>query len=92
MPSSLNYRVATNHPATNIIGNPTDRVRTRGSFNNLALCAFSAFLSNVEPLSYIDALESPDFVLAMQEELNQFERNDVWDLVPRPKDKLIIGT
>ena len=28
----------------------------------------------------------------MQEELNQFERNQVWELVPRPKDQTIIGT
>ena len=28
----------------------------------------------------------------MQEELNQFEINQVWELVPRPKDKHIIGT
>ncbi|RJG14692.1 hypothetical protein D4A39_16845, partial [Alcanivorax profundi] len=28
----------------------------------------------------------------MQEELNQFVRNDVWYLVPRPKGKHIIGT
>ena len=28
----------------------------------------------------------------MQEELNQFERNKVWDLVPRPNDHPIIGT
>ena len=28
----------------------------------------------------------------MQEELNQFERSDVWELVPRPNDQSIIGT
>ena len=28
----------------------------------------------------------------MQEELNQFTRNEVWELVPRPEDKTIIGT
>ena len=28
----------------------------------------------------------------MQEELNQFERNKVWTLVPRPKHHPIIGT
>jgi len=28
----------------------------------------------------------------MQEEVNQFQRNDVWDLVPKPKQKNIIGT
>ena len=28
----------------------------------------------------------------MQEELNQFERNEVWTLVPRPKNTNVIGT
>jgi len=26
----------------------------------------------------------------MQDELNQFKRNDVWDLVPKPEHKNII--
>ena len=28
----------------------------------------------------------------MQEELKQFERNEVWELVPRPNDQSVIGT
>ena len=28
----------------------------------------------------------------MQEELNQFERNEVWELVLRPNDQSVIGT
>ena len=28
----------------------------------------------------------------MQEELNQFKRNEVWELVPRPNDQSVIGT
>ena len=28
----------------------------------------------------------------MQEELNQFEMNKVWNLVPKPRDHPIIGT
>ena len=28
----------------------------------------------------------------MQEELNQFERKEVWELVPRPHDQSVIGT
>ena len=30
--------------------------------------------------------------MAMQEELNQFERNNVWELVPNPGHQSIIGT
>ena len=28
----------------------------------------------------------------MHEELNQFVRNDIWELVPRPKNFHVIGT
>ena len=28
----------------------------------------------------------------MQEELNQFESNEVWELVPRPNNQSVIGT
>jgi hypothetical protein len=36
-------------------------------------------------------LHDPDWVLAMQEELNNFKRNEVWSLVPRPKQN-VVGT
>jgi hypothetical protein len=39
------------------------------------------------------ALEDPDWVEAMHEELNNFERNKVWSLVEKPKDcRNVIGT
>jgi hypothetical protein len=28
----------------------------------------------------------------MEEELNQIDKNDTWELVPRPKDRNVIGT
>ncbi|XP_075086878.1 putative mitochondrial protein AtMg00820 isoform X1 [Nicotiana tabacum] len=33
-----------------------------------------------------------DWVNALQDELNQFERSQVWHLVPRPNDRKMIGT
>jgi hypothetical protein len=48
-------------------------------------------VSPKEPTKIEDALKDPDWVLAMQEELNNFERNQVWSLVERPKTN-IIGT
>jgi hypothetical protein len=38
-----------------------------------------------------DALRDPDWVLAMQEELNNFTRNEVWHLVGRPNQN-VVGT
>jgi hypothetical protein len=41
-------------------------------------------VSITEPTSIDVALQDPEWILAMQEELNQFTRSDVWDLVPKP--------
>ena len=73
-----------------IIGDPDTGVRTRKATQNE--CHFSGFLSDMEPKKVDEALEDPDWVIAMQEELNQFNRQKVWKLVPRPKDKSVIGT
>ena len=45
----------------------------------------------LEPLKVEQALGDPDWVMAMQEELNNFERNQVWTLVERPNTN-VIGT
>ena len=46
----------------------------------------------IEPTTVNEALSDDGWILAMQEELIQFQRNDVWDLVPKPQQKNIIGT
>jgi hypothetical protein len=38
-----------------------------------------------------DALRDPDWVVAMQEELNNITRNEVWHLFPRPNQN-VVGT
>ena len=39
-----------------------------------------------------EALNDVDWVNAMHEELNNFTRNQVWELVERPKGHNVIGT
>ena len=39
-----------------------------------------------------EAIQEPKWIIAMQSELNEFERNKVWDLVERPPDRTITGT
>jgi hypothetical protein len=40
----------------------------------------------------LEAGKDAKWILAIQDELNQLERNDVWELVPRPIIQSIIGT
>ncbi|GJY09263.1 retrovirus-related pol polyprotein from transposon TNT 1-94 [Tanacetum coccineum] len=54
-------------------------------------CYYDAFLTAVEPKTYKDALTQACWIEAMQEELNEFERLEVWELVPRP-DKVMVIT
>ncbi|GJZ85912.1 hypothetical protein Tco_0651251 [Tanacetum coccineum] len=46
----------------------------------------------IEPKNINEVLTDESWVIAMQEELNQFISNDVWELVPNPKNMTIIGT
>ena len=51
-----------------------------------------AFVSQIEPKNVNDALNDSNWIVAMQDEFNQFTRNDVWFLVPKIDDMNIIGT
>ncbi|GKB51845.1 hypothetical protein Tco_0902598 [Tanacetum coccineum] len=50
----------------------------------------SQYLFN--PKDVKEALKDESWVVAMQEELNQFVANDVWELVPLPMSQSVIGT
>nr|KAJ0184754.1 hypothetical protein LSAT_V11C900488090 [Lactuca sativa] len=79
------------HPVDRIIGNIHDGVRTRSSvFNNFWM--YVNFVSMILPDKVHTALQDADWIKAMQEELNEFERHKVWTLVPRPSGKTITGT
>jgi hypothetical protein len=43
----------------------------------------------MEPFKVKDVLRDPDWVVVMQEELNNFKRNQVWSLVERPKQNIV---
>jgi len=46
----------------------------------------------IEPKNQKEAITDEHLIIAMQEELNQFERNNVWELVKKPENYPIIGT
>ena len=51
-----------------------------------------AMISQMEPKSINEAIIDESWTKAMKEELSQFERNKVWNLVPDNQGKTIIGT
>ena len=79
------------HKLEKIIGDLKSKVTTRGHLANFS--EHQAHISMVEPKKVFEALEDPDWLEAMHEELNNFKRNKVWNLVEKPKDCLnVIGT
>jgi hypothetical protein len=54
-------------------------------------CEHYSFVSSIEPFRVEEALQDLDWVLAIQEELNNFKRNEVWSLVPGLKQN-VVGT
>ena len=59
------------HPFELIIGDPDVGVRSRSATQNE--CMYFVFLSKMEPKKIEEALTNQDWVVAMPEELNQFE-------------------
>ena len=55
------------------------------------MCAFSAYVSLIEPKNIKEELLDSYWISAMQEELNQFEKSRVCNLVPKPQNKTVIG-
>ncbi|GJT44329.1 retrovirus-related pol polyprotein from transposon TNT 1-94 [Tanacetum coccineum] len=79
------------HPLENIIGDLDRPVSTRLQLHEQALfCYYDAFLTSVEPKNYKDALTQACWIEAMQEELHEFERLEVWELVPPPDKAFVI--
>ncbi|GJU53031.1 retrovirus-related pol polyprotein from transposon TNT 1-94 [Tanacetum coccineum] len=54
-------------------------------------CFFDAFLTSVKPDNYKEALLKSSWIDAMQEEIHEFERLEVWELVPHPHYVIIIN-
>jgi hypothetical protein len=44
----------------------------------------------LKPFKVEDALRDPDWVVAMQEELNNFKRNEVWSLVEKLMQNIVV--
>ncbi|GKB62775.1 retrovirus-related pol polyprotein from transposon TNT 1-94, partial [Tanacetum coccineum] len=90
--SKHNSKWTKDHPLKNIIGELARPVSTMLQLHDQALiCYYDAFLTYFEPKTYKDALTQSCWIKVMQEELNEFERLEVWELVPRP-DKVMVIT
>ncbi|GJZ53628.1 retrovirus-related pol polyprotein from transposon TNT 1-94 [Tanacetum coccineum] len=80
------------HPLDNVIGNPSRPVSTRKQLATDALwCLYNSVLSKVEPTNFKSAITEDGWFQAMQDEIYEFDRLQVWELVPRPDYVMIIA-
>ncbi|GJT40290.1 retrovirus-related pol polyprotein from transposon TNT 1-94 [Tanacetum coccineum] len=84
-----------NHDApstTNVIGDPSRFVSIRKQLETDAMwCYFDAFLTLVGPKNFKQAMIEPSWIDAMQEEIHEFERLEVWELVPCPDKARLVA-
>nr|GEU63771.1 hypothetical protein [Tanacetum cinerariifolium] len=72
-----------NHQIANVIEDPSRSISTRKQLKTAAMwCYFDAFLTSVKPKNFKQAMTEPLRIDAMQEEIHEFERLKVWELVP----------
>nr|GEW79773.1 hypothetical protein [Tanacetum cinerariifolium] len=84
-----NSKWTKDHPLNYIIGPLSRPVSTRLQLHEQAFFYYyDAFLTSVEPKTYKDVLTQACWIEAMQEELHEFERLEVWEIVPQP-DKVM---
>ena len=83
-------RFVYSHPPNLIIGETSSGVKTRASLNKKR--GMMDLLSSIEPKNINEALSEDSWVTTMEEELSQFTKNKVQNLVPPPKNQLVIGT
>ncbi|GJU69167.1 retrovirus-related pol polyprotein from transposon TNT 1-94 [Tanacetum coccineum] len=77
----VNIKESKNHPLDQVIENLNQRTLRSQAQNH---SNFFCFISTIEPKNVNEALKDESWVVAMQEELNQFVANDVWELVLLP--------
>ncbi|GKF10364.1 retrovirus-related pol polyprotein from transposon TNT 1-94, partial [Tanacetum coccineum] len=90
-PFELIGRWTKDHPIENVIGVPSRSVFTRKQLKTDAMwCYFDVFLTFVKPKNFKQAMTEPSWIDAMQEEIHEFEKLQVWELVPCPDKVMLI--
>jgi hypothetical protein len=85
----VHQAIQRDHPINSILGDIHKGVTTRSRVAHF--CEHYSFVSSIESYRVEDTLRHPNWVVAMQEELNNFTRNEVWHLVPCPNQN-VVGT
>ncbi|GJY02814.1 retrovirus-related pol polyprotein from transposon TNT 1-94 [Tanacetum coccineum] len=81
------------HPSEQVRGNPSKPVQIRRQLaTDLVMCMFALIMSKAEPKNIKEEMADHAWIEAMQEELHQFDRLRVWELIDKPFKKTVIGS
>ncbi|GKC30522.1 retrovirus-related pol polyprotein from transposon TNT 1-94 [Tanacetum coccineum] len=90
-PHQSEHRWTKDHPLSQVCGNPLKPVQTRRQLaTDPEMCMFALTVSTAEPKNIKEAMADSAWIEAMQEELHQFNRLQVWELVNKPFGKTVI--
>nr|GEX10817.1 hypothetical protein [Tanacetum cinerariifolium] len=91
VPSQQELNLLFDHPLEQVRGNPSRPVQTRRQLNtDLEMCMYALTVSTAEPKNIKKTMADSAWIEAIQEELHQFDRLQVWELVYKPFGKSII--
>ncbi|GJU70821.1 retrovirus-related pol polyprotein from transposon TNT 1-94 [Tanacetum coccineum] len=80
------------HPLDQVIGDISKPVMTCQRLQtDSEVCMYALTVSTIEPKNIKEAMADHSWIESMQDELNQFERLQVWELVPLIEGKNIIS-
>ncbi|GJV44258.1 retrovirus-related pol polyprotein from transposon TNT 1-94 [Tanacetum coccineum] len=79
------------HPLEHVIGDPSKPVMTRQHLQtDPEVCMYALTVSTLEPKNIKETMSYRSWIESMQDELHQFEKLNIWKLVPKPDGKNII--
>nr|GEW28465.1 retrovirus-related Pol polyprotein from transposon TNT 1-94 [Tanacetum cinerariifolium] len=85
------YRWTKDHPLEQVRGNPSKLVQTRRQLATYhEMCMFALIVSTAKPQNIKEAMADSAWIEAMLEELHQFDKLQVWELVDKPFGKTVI--
>nr|GEX51240.1 Gag-Pol polyprotein [Tanacetum cinerariifolium] len=90
-PQVSEYQWTKDHPLEQVCGNPSRPVQTRRQLaTDPEMCMFALTVSTAKPKNIKEAMADSALIKTMQEELHQFDRLQVWELVDKPFGKTVI--
>nr|GEU43709.1 hypothetical protein [Tanacetum cinerariifolium] len=90
-PYDSKYRWKKDHPLEQVFGNPSKPLQTRRKLaTDPKMCMFALTVSTAEIKTIKEAMADSAWIEAMQEELHQFDRLQVLELVEKPFGKNVI--